>query len=221
MITSLPPGYIKVDNYLIRGKHPSIRDLKVLKKLGVNQIYDFRHYSNFGTKFIERFACKFMGIKYKRLACSSLYGDYPGLDTFERVALDVSNNGKSGGITLFHCNSGRHRTAHFAAFYSITGGRPLAEVQRVEKDAYTPRVNKIVKEQVLDIGYFNRKREVYDGRNPIKRFNAICNNKLLDGVHKAHNIFMNIVSLTKDKLPQKSTKNVQDSFLFRLFFSAF
>ena len=45
--------YRNVDDYLIRGGAPSVRDLIRLKNEGVTQIYDFRHDSRRGLKFIE------------------------------------------------------------------------------------------------------------------------------------------------------------------------
>lgn len=184
---AIPKGYSKVDEYLIRGHHPSVRELWDLKKEGVNQVYDFRHYSNFGCKFVERIACKLFGIKYNRLAYSNLYGSYPSVETFEKVAKDVKVNGENGGKTLFHCNSGRHRTSHFSAFYDITKGDSLNDAKA--KPNFNNNVQKSIKEQIIDKNYFTRKRIDYDGYNPIKRIFVKINNRIADGLYNAQKIF--------------------------------
>ena len=94
--------YKKVDNYLIRGPHPKISDLIALKNEGVTQIYDFRHISVRGFKFIEKFACKQLGIQYIRHTFSYLEGEYPTIQEFAKVAKNVKETGKNGGNTLFH-----------------------------------------------------------------------------------------------------------------------
>ena len=55
-----------VDKYLIRGPRPTVREVFQLKKQGVTQIYDFRHKSFRGMKFMARIACKLAGIIYIR-----------------------------------------------------------------------------------------------------------------------------------------------------------
>ena len=190
---NLPQGYYKVDNYLVRGKHPSPVDLYKLKKEGVNKIYDFRHHSNFGYKFVERFLCKLFGIEYTRLAYSNFSPkEYPKLDTFEKVSQEVIHNGENGGITLFHCNSGRHRTSHFSAFYKITKGKPLESVKSTLGDEYKNYRDKIILEQVDEKNYFNRKIDNYDGWNLIKKWHASFNNMIYDGLQNAHKWFLDM-----------------------------
>lgn len=99
-----------VDKYLIRGPRPTVREVFQLKKQGVTQIYDFRHKSFRGMKFMERIACKLTGIKYIRKPFSFLQGNTPKLQDYEEIAKSVKQNGKRGGKTFFHCNSGKHRT---------------------------------------------------------------------------------------------------------------
>ena len=193
----LPKGYTVIDKNLIRGQHPSVRNLYRLKKLGVNQVYDFRHYSNFGFKFVERFFCKLLGIKYTRLAYSNLYGQYPTLDTFEKVASDVANNGKNGGVTLFHCHSGRHRTSHFSAFYALTKGKPLVQIKK-DKNEYNKLLTQILKEQIEDKNYFNRHIIGYKGWNPIKLFIARLNNRIFEGLQTAHQNFLEMVKSVEE-----------------------
>lgn len=192
----LPPKYTKVDEYLIRGSHPSIKDLVQLKKEGVNQIFDFRHLSNFGYKFIEKYFCKLCGIKYTRVPYSNLYGEYPDLSTFEKIALQVKENGEKGGKTLFHCNSGRHRTSHFAAFYKLTKGEPLQKV--MQKEDYLSVLNKVVNEEIIAKDYFSRHLMEYDGKNIIKQILINYNNKIFEGIKRAHNIFLSSLQKPKD-----------------------
>lgn len=191
---ALPSGYINVDKYLIRGPHPSIKDLMQLKSEGVNQIFDFRHLSNFGCKFIEKLSCRLLGIKYTRLPYSNLYGEYPDLDVFQTIAANVKQNGENGGKTLFHCNSGRHRTSHFAAFYALTKGEPLESVKARNKDSYGAMVNKVAKEQIYDRGYFSRSRKEYHGYNPIRRLLVKYNNRIFDGIENAQQIFLGLLN---------------------------
>ncbi len=186
--TVLPRSYSMVDEYLIRGPHPSISTLIQLKKksCGVTQIYDFRHISIWHFKFIERWCCKFLGIKYIRVPYSNLYGVYPGLAVFEEIAKSVKQNGIQGGKTLFHCNSGRHRTSHFSMFYKLTRGQPLHLVQKQLASEYENTVLKIVQEQVIDQNYYDRPQITYKGVNPWKRFMAQRNNIISLATKKAH-----------------------------------
>ncbi len=190
---ALPKQYSKVDEYLIRGPHPSIKNLLILKQEGVNQIFDFRHLSNFGFKFIEKFLCKLLGIKYTRLPYSNLYGEYPKLETFEQTAAKVKQNGNNGGRTLFHCNSGRHRTAHFAAFYKLTKGESLKKVQA--KKNYKQLAKDIIQEQIYNTNYFSRTKIEYKGRNPIKRILIKYNNKIYDCLNNAQRMFLELIKL--------------------------
>ena len=126
----LPQNFQKVDDFLIRGPHPNLYDLYQLKKEGITEIYDFRHKGIRGFKFIEKSACNVLRIKYTRKPYSNLHGEYPTIQEFEQIAQSVAKNGERGGKTLFHCNSGRHRTAHMSAFYELTKGKQtLQEVK--------------------------------------------------------------------------------------------
>lgn len=111
--------YKNVDNYLLRGPHPGISDLIELKNAGITQIYDFRHKSVRGFKFIEKYICNELGINYIRYPFSYLKGEYPSIAEFQEIAHNVKLTGQNGGKTLFHCNSGSHRTAHMAAYLSL------------------------------------------------------------------------------------------------------
>lgn len=193
----LPNGYTKVDEYLVRGPHPSVRNLLKLKDEGVNQIYDFRHLSNFGCKFIEKFACRMFGIKYKRVPYSNLYGEYPSLSDFENISKSVKQNGENGGRTLFHCRSGRHRTSHFSAFYLLTRGEPLEDVQSKNMSLYRQNVDEVIKSQIVDKDYFSRSHRDYDGYNPIVKVLVEYNNKIDAGLRRAHKCFMNMISEIK------------------------
>lgn len=190
--TALPKGYSKVDDYLIRGPHPSIKDLWTLKQEGVNQVFDFRHFNNFGCKFIEKFACKILGISYKRLPYSYLHKEYPSLSVFENIAAKVKQNGENGGKTLFHCHSSRHRTSHFSAFYLLTKGEPLNVVAKMPD--FEERFEQVVINQIIKKNYFNRTIKNYKGINPILKYTATLNDKIAKEVQQAHAVFMNIVN---------------------------
>lgn len=190
--SALPHGYMWVDEYLVRGPCPSVSALIKLSRgqRPLTQIYDFRHNSYRHFKFIERWSCKIMGIKYNRLPYSSLYGNYPDLGAFQTVAASVRQNGINGGCTLFHCNSGRHRTAQFSAFYKLTRGAPLATVRAALASKYPERVAEIIRDQVIDRNYFDRKLIDYKGVNPIKKLRVAWNNTVVFSTHTAHLRFM-------------------------------
>jgi len=189
---TLQQKYSFVDEYLIRGPHPTVSALFRLRNnpWHVTQIYDFRHISKLHFKFIERLCCKLLGIKYIRVPYSNLYGRYPDLQVFEEIAHSVKENGLRGGQTLFHCNSGRHRTAQFAAFYKLTRGDRLAVVKAQLGDAYEKRVFEIVKEQILEYDYFNRTVIQYNGINPVVSVFVKHNNRIAFALAKAHSLFL-------------------------------
>ncbi len=189
---ALPDNYVWVDEYLIRGPHPCISDIIRLRQqpIGVTQIFDFRHISNWHFKFIEKWCCKVLGIKYIRVPYSNLYGDYPQLSLFEDIANSVRQNGEEGGKTLFHCNSGRHRTAHFSAFYKLTKGMPLKTVQMQLGPEYENTVLEIIKDQIIDKNYFNRKIVDYHGINPLNIEMVKHNNLVAAALVKAHEYFL-------------------------------
>ena len=193
--------YKKVDNYLIRGPHPGISDLIELKNAGVTQIYDFRHISVRGLKFIEKNVCKQLGIKYIRYPFSYLKGEYPSINEFAKIAQDVKLTGQNGGKTLFHCNSGRHRTSHFSAFYKLTNGQPLSQVKEQYQANYWVKLHEIVKEQILDKNYFSREKIEYNGHNFIKKLQANRNNKICDGIKRAQDMFLDFLQA---KLPNSN-----------------
>jgi len=182
---TLPSKYKKVDPYLIRGASPSVPDLFKLKKAGVTQIYDFRHRGPFGAKFIERYLSKALGIKYQRMPFSFLYHQLPSLNDFENVAKSVKQNGEQGGITLFHCNSGRHRTAQMAGFYYLTRGETLAEYRKTHCFQYRGRVLEMMCNQIYDADYFNRKPKNEHTLNPILNLLNTRNNRIVEAVKYA------------------------------------
>lgn len=192
----VPPRFQKVDNFLIRGPRPSLSDLIELKKEGVNQIYDFRHKSMRSWNLVEKVACWFMNIKYKRKAYSNL-GEYPQVVDFENIAQSVAQNGESGGKTLFHCNSGLHRTAHMAAFYRLTKGKASLDVTKQKLgEKYKETATSILKSEVVHKGYYSRKFDKYTGKNPIKHFLASMNNYYVKAIKRGQELFYkNILGL--------------------------
>lgn len=189
--TALPKKYKVVDEALIRGPHPGICDVFRLKKEGVTQIYDFRHFSVRGAKTIERLACKIAGIDYKRRAFSFLEGTYPTLQDYEAISKSVKDNAQKGGKTLFHCNSGTHRTSLMSAFYRITHGESLSKCKK--QSGYSENVDKILKEEVSNAHYFSRNKAKKMSKNPVIRLINIFNNNVQNATQKAYDLFLDIV----------------------------
>lgn len=191
---ALPIKYSEVDDFLIRGPHPSISDLILLKKEGVTQIYDFRHKETISTKIIEKVACKILGIKYNQEPYHELYQNKSVAEAFEEIAKSVVQNGEQGGKTLFHCNSGRHRTAHMSAFYELTKGKQtLEEVRLALGEKFGERVKGIVHTQIPSRTYRNRSIITYDGLNPITRYFVNQNNKYAIVSRRAQAKFMKLL----------------------------
>ena len=194
----IPKKFTSVDNYLIRGPHPNLYELYQLKKEGVTQVYDFRHKSLHGFKFIEKLACKVLGIKYTRKPYSNLYGEYPTIQEFEQMAQSVTQNGERGGKTLFHCNSGRHRTAHMSAFYELTKGKQtLQEVKENLGEDFGEKAKGIIQKQVTDKDYYSRMFKLYDGKNPIKKLAVRINNRYALAIRKGQRMFVDTIWGTK------------------------
>lgn len=189
---TLPKKYKVVDDYLIRGPHPHIYDVFKLKKEGVNRIYDFRHEGIRGFKWIERLACKITGIEYKRQPYSFLEGKFPTQDDYERISREVLINGKNGGKTLFHCNSGTHRTALMSAFYDITKGKPL-EICKKENTNFKETVDKNIKKHIVEMMFFSRNKVIISTKNPIIKAKNIFNNMVEEATNKAYNFFMDMM----------------------------
>ena len=190
---SLPKRYRVVDDYLIRGPRPRVCDIFKLKKEGVNKIYDFRHNGIRGFKWLERIICKIAGIEYIRKPYSFLEGTLPSKEDYQNVANEVKINGENGGKTLFHCNSGTHRTSLFTTFYEITKGNSLEDCKI--NPNFTEKVNKIIEKQILNMGYFSRNKVSVTTQNPIKKAKNIFNNLVTVGINNAYNAFLEILKL--------------------------
>lgn len=191
--SALPKKYRVVDNYLIRGPRPTICDIFKLKKEGVNKIYDFRHNGIRGFKWLERLTCNVAGIKYIRKPYSFIEGTFPSKDDYQYVASEVKTNGENGGKTLFHCNSGTHRTSLFTSFYEITKGNSLENCKK--NPDFSEKVDKIIENQILNMGYFSRNKVSVVTQNPIKKAKNIFNNLVTYGINKAYNAFLKILEL--------------------------
>ena len=191
---SLSSKYKQVDRFLIRGPHPSIKDLISLKKEGVNQIYDFRHKGYLRFKFIEKLACRALGINYIRKAYSYIDDNYPTVEEFEKVANSVSENGKQGGKTLFHCNSGSHRTAHMTAFYRLIRGKEtLEEAKEKHGENFVNETLNTIISEVCSKNYYNREHIDYRGINPIKHIKARFNNRRVFAIQRGQETFIDSV----------------------------
>lgn len=191
---ALPKKYSKVDDGLIRGPHPSFNDVFELKKEGVTQIYDFRHISIRGSKFLEKLACKLTGIKYIRRPFSFLTGHYPTKADYQAIAESVKTNKENGGKTLFHCNSGTHRTALMSAFYDITKGNPVKDCV-LSDGQYPIRVEEAIAKNITNTNFFSRNRVDTTTKNPFKRMKNIYNNRVEKATKKAYNQFVDFISL--------------------------
>lgn len=191
--------YTNVDNYLIRGPHPGIKDLLALKEEGVTQIYDFRHYGIRGFKFIEKYLCKELGINYIRHPFSYLKQEYPSIKDFEEIARNVKLNGEKGNKTLFHCNSGSHRTAHMAAYYDLTKGEGvdnvLGELGIVK---YSEKLQDVINTHFYKQNFFNRQEKPEKTLNPIKYLKHRFNNRVKRATESAHASFIAILTRFKD-----------------------
>ena len=192
IFAALPKKYRKVDEYLIRGPHPYIKDIIQLKREGVNRIYDFRHYNLRGFKFIERLACKIAGIEYIRKPYDFLKPQYPTQAEYETIAKEVKENGENGGKTLFHCRSGSHRTSLMAAFYDITKGHTLKESK--ESPSYEENLKNTLGKHIINSNYFSRKHIVSDTRNPIKKHRISYNNIVEAATRKAYELFLDMMN---------------------------
>ena len=181
-----------VDKYLIRGPRPTVREVFQLKKQGVTQIYDFRHKSFRGMKFMERIACKLAGIKYIRKPFSFLQGNTPKLLDYEEIAKSVKQNGKSGGKTFFHCNSGKHRTSHMATFYDITRGEALNEYRKKHLFQYKMQVANSLINQVYNANFFNRNIQHTKTLNPIKILRENFNNLVAAATRRTNKEFVDM-----------------------------
>lgn len=186
-------GYRRVDNYLIRGGAPSVRDLVNLKKEGVNQIYDFRHDSRRGLKFIEVIASKLFGIDYRRRKFSFFTNQGPKLADFEEVVSAIKQNGEKGGKTLLHCNSGRHRTGQMVAFYELTHGETLAKTKDMYPKTYPLRAKILLDRLKNDGDYFSRSYIENLSANPIKRMFQKRNNKVFESTQRAFDDFTKLL----------------------------
>ncbi len=193
---ALPKKYKVVDEYLLRGPHPCFCDVFALKKEGVNQIYDFRHNSVKGFKWVERLACKFAGVEYIRKPYSFLFDKFPTQADYEALSKDVFLNGKNGGKSLFHCNSGTHRTALITAFYDITKGKSL-DICKKEDLNYLQNVELAIDKHIISERYFSRNKVDKHTLNPIKRMKNVFNNKVMEVTNKAFELFVDMLSITK------------------------
>ena len=191
--------YKKVDNYLIRGPHPGISDLIELKNAGVTQIYDFRHISVRGLKFIEKNVCKQLGIKYIRYPFSYLKGEYPSINEFAKIAQDVKLTGQNGGKTLFHCNSGSHRTAHMAAYYDLTKGDNINDVfNKLGVIKYSEKIQEVVDNHFYKQKFFNRTEINEKTLNPLRYLKNKFNNRVKQSTENAHASFIAIITRYKN-----------------------
>lgn len=180
-------NFIKIDDYLYRGSRPHYTQIKELKKMGINQIYDFRNISldDGFNKIAEKILCKIYKIKYIRMPYFFKKEKYPSMENLEKVSKSIENNGKNGGCTLIHCRSGKHRTGQHVAWYEFTKGKTIDELKN-SNDFYLNAYNLILKFFNFDNKeYWSRtyKSEVVENKS--LRMKNIDNNRRIDVVHRA------------------------------------
>lgn len=191
--TSLPKRYTVVDDFLIRGPKPKLKTLIQLKKEGVNNIFDFRNGNAYYSEFIERLLCKILRIKYKKYPYNYLKREFPILEQFQYTAQSVLNNGKNGGKTLFHCCSGKHRTAQMACFYDITKGETLSKIKQEQGNIYDAYIKSFLNKHIYNTNFFSRKFIQIKTKNPIKKMLEKRNNKFYDTIMWAEKSFNDIL----------------------------
>lgn len=191
--TALPKKYTLVDDFLIRGPKPKLKTLIQLKKEGVNNIFDFRNKNAYFSEFKERLLCKLLSIKYKKYPYNYLKREFPTLEQFQQTAQSVVNNGKNGGKTLFHCHSGKHRTAQMACFYDITKGETLSKIKQKQGNMYKSYIEKFLDKHIYNTNFFSREFMQSKTKNPIKKMCEKRNNKFYDTIMWAEKSFNDIL----------------------------
>ncbi len=192
--TALPNRYTMVDDFLIRGPKPKLKTFIQLKKEGVNNIFDFRNSTAYFSEFKERVLCKLFHIKYNKYPYNYLKREFPTVEQFQNVAQNVVNNGKNGGKTLFHCYSGKHRTAHMACFYDITKGKTLGKIKQEQGNMYEAYLKKFLDKHIYNTNFFSRKFIQSNTKNPVKKLLERRNNKFYDTIMWAEKSFNNLLS---------------------------
>jgi len=112
--TKLPSFITNVDDKLYRGRAISCPyRLYSLKKNGINQVIDLRNSFSF-TKYMEKFFCKILGIKYINCKYKHRLKKIPNEEFFLNIKnLILMNKSK----TYLHCQKGKRRTGFLAAYY--------------------------------------------------------------------------------------------------------
>lgn len=152
---------------------------------------------------MERIACKLAGIKYIRKPFSFLQGNIPKLQDYEEIAKSVKQNGKRGGKTFFHCNSGKHRTSHMATFYDITRGEALNEYRKKHLFQYKMQVANSLINQVYNANFFNRNIQHTKTLNPIKILRENFNNLVAAATRRTNKEFVDMF-FNGYKIPKSS-----------------
>lgn len=165
IISQLPSYMSVVDQNLIRGRAVTspIRLYK-MKEVGINQIIDLRN-SSFIKSPLEKFFCKFLGIKYRNLKYPHRLEHLPEKKFFDNVINAIKSN---TGKTYIHCQYGRRRTGVSVAIYEKKCTKK-SNTQILNElilhgfyDLLTPKTNsrqikyyKILNELIMK--YFNKK----------------------------------------------------------------
>lgn len=109
------PSYVKsVDNRLYRGKAVSCPyRLYSLKENGINQVIDLRNTPSF-TKYLEKFFCKILGIKYVNCRYPHRLNVLPEEGFFQNINEIITKNKSK---TYIHCQRGKRRTGISVGYY--------------------------------------------------------------------------------------------------------
>ena len=103
-----------VDSRLLRGRVVSCPyRLYSMKKNGICQIIDLRNTPSF-TKYMEKFFCKILGIKYLNCRYPHRLNVLPEESFFNKVNNAIINNDSK---TYIHCQRGKRRTGVTVAYY--------------------------------------------------------------------------------------------------------
>ena len=160
--TGLAKFQKQVDEKLIRGKAVSCSwRLYKMKQDGITQVIDLRN-SSLVERPIEKFFCKWFGIKYINYKYPHRLNNIPEKSFFDKVNKSInSNNGK----TYIHCQYGKRRTGMCVAIY---------------QKEFTKKPIKNIIEEMIELGYKELKlKHFHPKRKNTKKFFLISSKNIV------------------------------------------